>query len=588
MVCLRRVGFLFCVDVFLATFASVGRIAPVEASEWIDLSNAVVVVRGGDRPNAERSAATALIEEVHKRTGVQWRESSDWPEDATVIAVTATQQVPEWGRAVPKRDGDNLPETLPEGFRIHVERAENQPPVVWVQGADPRGALFGVGALLRNLKWGEGVAMLPGELNVATAPVSPIRGHQLGYRARANSWDAWTEQQFDQYIRELALFGTNAIENIPFQDPRSNPMMKFSRRELNQKMSRICDRYGLDYWVWTPAEFDLSNEKLRGEMLDKHETLYRDCQRLDGVFFPAGDPGDNPPELVLPFLEELSQRLIAIHPDTRIWLSLQQMDRREVDYVFETIQQQQPAWLGGLVAGPSSPPIAMLRNRLPSQYKVRLYPDITHNKLCQYEVPWWDPAYAVTLGREAINPRPREYAQIHNQFADYSDGFISYSDGVHDDVNKVVWSMLGWDPDRDVRQILIEYCRFFFDANSPTAAADGILSLETNWQGALAENGSVESTLLAWSRLERRAPQLHDNWRWQMCLLRANFDAFVRRRLIYETELEHEANRVLAEAPRSGSQMAMKNALEVLHRTRTESLQPPPARADRGLVSGSF
>ena len=141
-------------------------------------------------------------------------------------------------------------------------------------------------------------------------------------------------------------------------------------------------------------------------MLDEHETLYRDCQRLDGVFFPAGDPGDNPPELVLPFLAELSERLIAIHPETRIWLSLQQMDRREVDYVFETIQQQQPAWLGGLVAGPSSPPIAMLRNRLPSQYKLRLYPDITHNKLCQYEVPWWDPAYAVTLGREAINPRP--------------------------------------------------------------------------------------------------------------------------------------------------------------------------------------
>ena len=29
-------------------------------------------------------------------------------------------------------------------------------------------------------------------------------------------------------------------------------------------------------------------EKLRDEMLDKHETLYRDCKRLDGIFFPAG------------------------------------------------------------------------------------------------------------------------------------------------------------------------------------------------------------------------------------------------------------------------------------------------------------
>ncbi len=40
-------------------------------------------------------------------------------------------------------------------------------------------------------------------------------------------------------------------------------------------------------------------------------------------------------------------------------------------------------------------------------YKLRLYPDLTHNKLSQFEVPAWDQAYALTLGREAINPRPR-------------------------------------------------------------------------------------------------------------------------------------------------------------------------------------
>jgi hypothetical protein len=32
------------------------------------------------------------------------------------------------------------------------------------------------------------------------------------------------------------------------------------------------------------------------------------------------------------------------------------------------------------------------------------------------------------------------------------------------------------------------------------------------------------------------------NWRWQLCLLRAYYDAYTRRRLIYESRLEDEAN----------------------------------------------
>ncbi|QDU42028.1 hypothetical protein Mal52_04830 [Symmachiella dynata] len=567
---IQRIGLL----AFLGLLIFSGSGAPLAAAEWIDLTDAVVVVRDGDLPQAEQTAATVLIEEIEKRTGIKLPQTDQWLADKTVIALTSQNKVPGWNTAIPMRKGENLPEAQPEGYRLSVQQNDDAAPIVWIQGADPRGVLYGAGALLRNLQWGQETAKLPADLDMATAPVSPIRGHQLGYRATANSWDAWTEEQFDQYIRELALFGTNAIENIPFQDGRKNSMMKYSRQDMNRKLSEICNRYGLDYWVWTPADFDLNNKKLRSEMLDKHETLYRDCQRLDGVFFPAGDPGDNPPELVLPFLEELSERLIAIHPKTRIWLSLQRLSRRDVEYIFDYIKTKNPKWLGGLVAGPSSPPAPLIRNSLPAQFQFRLYPDITHNKLCQYVVPWWDPAYALTLGREAINPRPREYAEIHNRLAPYTDGFISYSDGVHDDVNKIVWSMLGWDPNRDVREILIEYCRVFFDPAIAPAAADGILALEKNWQGALADNGAVEGTLLYWNELEKQAPHLSGNWRWQMNLLRANYDAYTRRRLIYETKLENQANEILAQAPQIGSKAAMKQALDVLNRAQTDPISP--------------
>ena len=107
---------------------------------------------------------------------------------------------------------------------------------------------------------------------------------------------------------------------------------------------------------------------------------------------------------------------MAQHPDARVWLSLQWFNDAQVNEVYKYIDQYKPDWLGGLVAGPSSPPIRETRNRLSKRYKLRHYPDITHSVRCQYPVPWWDPAFSLTLGRECPNPRPIHYAHIHNKY----------------------------------------------------------------------------------------------------------------------------------------------------------------------------
>ena len=101
------------------------------------------------------------------------------------------------------------------------------------------------------------------DLDIATAPTHSIRGHQLGYRHTANSYDGWDDKQFEQYIRELALFGANSIEGIPFQDDRKSPLMPLPRNVMNRKLSEICARYEMDYWVWTPADFDLKDTAKR-------------------------------------------------------------------------------------------------------------------------------------------------------------------------------------------------------------------------------------------------------------------------------------------------------------------------------------
>jgi len=254
--------------------------APLSAAA-LDVSRAVIVVRSGDLPPAGKTAAAVLVEEIERRSGIRLRTESRWPEQGPVIAASSTRNVPEWGRAIP--------ETTPraEGFRLLVDG-----PVVWVVGADARGALYGVGYLLRQLNWAKGKLELPAALDVTTSPQSPIRGHQLGFRATANSWDAWTVAQFERYIRELALFGINSIENIPFGDESRNPLVKVPKRVMNRAIAEICLRYGLDYWVWTPVAVDLNDKDGAARLLDSFSEVFRYPSPFRLRTRPRANPGN--------------------------------------------------------------------------------------------------------------------------------------------------------------------------------------------------------------------------------------------------------------------------------------------------------
>lgn len=545
----------------------------VQAAATIDLTEATIVVRTGKLPPAEATAAQVLTEEVKKRTGLTWTITTNWPAHGTVIAISSVPNSSGWPNSLPARSGSDSPERRREGFRLAVQAGATQQSIVWIQGADSRGTLFGVGQLLRSLAWGKSSASLPADLDLATAPVRPIRGHQLGYRHTANSYDGWDDQQYEQYIRELALFGANSIENIPSQDERKSPVMPMTREVMNRRLSEICARYEMDYWLWIPAVFDLTNTVKRAELLAYQDQLFRDCPRVNGIFFPGGDPGDNAPQLVFPYLEDLARILAKHHPQAKIWLSMQGFEKEAVDYVYAWINEHKPTWLGGLAAGPSSPPLPETRARLPRQYGLRDYPDITHTVRCQYPVAWWDPNFALTLGRESCNPRPAYYKAILDNFGGYTDGFITYSDGVHDDVNKTIWSVLGWSPEAQPREILLDYARCFFGASVAEEAADGILALEKNWEGSLAENGGIQATLELWQKLEAKAPELRDNWRWQLCRLRAYYDAYIRQRLINETALERAANAALATAPTRGASAAMDDAVAILRRADAQPIK---------------
>ena len=156
----------------------------------IDLSRTVVVTSAWlSRP--EQKAVALLVEDVERRAGVRWEIVHRWPganSAAAVIAVGQVAAVKEFSAPFAPGPGAGSQPKGPEGYHI---RAEASGPAVFVVGNDARGVLFGVGRLLRELRTSQGRVLLPAAFEVSTSPRYPLRGHQLGYRPKTNSYDAW-------------------------------------------------------------------------------------------------------------------------------------------------------------------------------------------------------------------------------------------------------------------------------------------------------------------------------------------------------------------------------------------------------------
>jgi len=506
----------------------------------IDLGQAVVV-SPQDMTGPESNAVEMLVEEVEKRTLARWDVVHTWPADTVpVVAVGQVSSLQKSAGSLAERLSTGPAGKGPEGYRIVVLKDVRPAPTVFVIGNDARGVLFGCGRLLRELRMSRASVTLPGTVNISTAPKYPLRGHQLGYRPKVNTYDGWTIPFWEQYIRDLAVFGNNAIEMIPPRSDDAPDSPHFPRPQIDMMagISKLADEYGIDVWIWYPAmDRNYADPKTVQFALNEWGEVFKKLPRIDTIFVPGGDPGHTQPKYLMPLLEKQTEVLHRYHPNAQMWISTQSFGKEWLDEFLEILRTQEPAWLGGIVFGPQNRiSLPALRAAVPKRYPIRRYPDITHSIRCQYVVPDWDVAYAVTEEREVINPRPTDEARIFRLWDDSAVGFITYSEGVNDDLNKIVWSGLGWDPEADVVDILREYSRYFIGEQYADDWAQGLIALERNWRGPLLTNKAVFNTLRQFQEMERGAsPQVLLNWRFQQGLYRAYYDAYTGRRWWYET-----------------------------------------------------
>ncbi|MBK8884935.1 MAG: hypothetical protein IPN67_22075 [Bacteroidales bacterium] len=534
-------------------------------AQYIDFSGAAILL--GEKDNIHlQKAVTVLKGEIQKRTDlllpVIYKPSARYTKLITLGVEGRMVSLPEKFSSGLRK----LQATGREGYKI-ISTDGN---TVLIAGHDEAGVLYGVGWLLRKMEMIDHRILMPEKINLSSTPVSNIRGHQLGYRPKTNAYDAWSVAQYESYIRDLVIFGVNSIEIMPprTDDDPTSIHMKIPAIEMIAEQSRICKEYGLNVWMWYPnMGSDYSSADSIKKELEERDRIFSVLPRLDALFVPAGDPGELDPDILFDWLGKVAVVLHKYHPKAKIWVSPQVFKPGKEWYsAFYRNVNKQYDWFGGIVYGPwIRTPLPEVKKLINQSVAVRLYPDITHSLSCQYPVPEWDLAFAMTLGRECINPRPEDEKYIHNLYSGLASGSISYSEGTNDDVNKFVWSGQDWDPSMPVTETLRDYARYFIGPGYTEGVAQGLLALERNFRGTLLTNDNVERTFEQWQDMERSASEnVLANPRFQSGLIRAYFDAYIQRRLIYETHLERQARNTLSQAEALGSLNAISEARNTL------------------------
>ena len=291
-------------------------------------------------------------------------------------------------------------------------------------------------------------------LRSSRRPQVALRGHQLGYRPKTNAYDAWDVPMWEQYIRDLAIFGSNAIELIPPRIGRCGrqpalpaaadrhdgrdvahrrrvragrlDLVPRARQGLRRSEAGRVRAQGVGGGVLEAAAH-------RRDLRARRRSRAHAAEAPDGA---AREADGQPAQVSIRRRRCGSRRRASPRPG---WTSSTGSSKTE------------PAWLTGVVFGPQvRDSLPVLRAKTPKRYRIRHYPDITHSLRSQYPVQDWDVAHALTSQREQINPRPVDEAVIFRSLMPYVTDFITYSEGRNDDVNKFVWSGLGWDPKADV------------------------------------------------------------------------------------------------------------------------------------------
>ncbi len=127
-------------------------------------------------------------------------------------------------------------------------------------------------------------------------------------------------------------------------------------------------------------------------------------------------------------------------------------------------------------------------------------------------------------GGTGANPFPERLERIWRQSRQILDGGFSYSEGIFDDLNKVICAGFFWDKQADARTTLADYIAWEFSPDVVPLVCEAVGILEKTLPGQ-ARREDVERAYALMRQADALLPsRAASSWRWRILYLRALID----------------------------------------------------------------
>lgn len=450
--------------------------------------------------------------------------------DPSRVVLGTPESSPEIRRALASGTIRDLEGVGDEGFVIVPADG-----AVLLAANRPQGVLFGVGRLLRE-------GSPSGELR--SAPALPVRS--IYFASHMGNWYSHASAaDVRAYLDEMALWGYNELttvlevrpgETFPEAWERLHALEEHAR-SLGMRVARIAQSNTSfekppDAYRATPGPipgaFDVCPSKpgARAFLVEDKRRFFFAMRPFDAMCLWPYDGGgcfcgDCAPwaATFLDLSAEIAARAVGDAAEVRVSAWFFERDAPGEDDALFACLEGRPRWFRDVVAGAEEARRWRRDGRaIPEPYRVLLFPDIS-----MFDgIPW---------GGRGANPAPRRFAAELADVREMLAGAVVYSEGRYDDLNKVLWAQMLWDPDRDPADIVREYCSAYLGPAAAREAAGLVADVERGmdglpdperWRRGMFRAEWDERAAAIEAALEPRA---RDGWRWQLLRAKTRIEA---------------------------------------------------------------
>lgn len=434
-------------------------------------------------------------------------------------------------------------------------RLEDKDGSLLISGAPPRGLLYGVGKFLRTSSYAGG--FYPSPWRDVSTPQGSLRG--MYFATHFHNWyHQASESEISNYMEDLALWGINAIMvafpmiNLQgWEDPHTEQAITMMKRYANaaHKLGlQFTTGAGNTMFIGAPQQIRAVRlpdpTKRRGNsghpicpslpegyayLMDNTRRFYESLSDvgLDIVCFWPYDEGGCACEKCAPWGSngylKLSRDLTLLgrehFPKLKTVLSTWMFDtppEGEWQGLTDALAKD-PSWVNYILADSHEDfPKYPLENGVPGGVPLLNFPEIS----MWGNSPW---------GGFGANPLPRRFQRLWDQVKTAVSGGFPYSEGIYEDMNKVIAAQFYWNRDQSARSTLEEYIGYEFGPGVTDDVLNMIDALENSASCSYRkEPVDPEPVQRAYSLAESVDTRLPDwgrnNWRWEILRLRALLD----------------------------------------------------------------